>query len=306
MNQLIEGTSWHSYPKIYNIGHREVADILTGDYIIEEKVDGSQFSFGVFGGVLNVRSKGVQMVVDAPEKMFTLAVDAVKAVQDKLIDGWTYRGEYLKTPKHNSLAYNRIPANHIAIFDINTAEEVYLPPDEKAKEAERLGFEVVPWFGAKINGPDDIRAFLERESFLGGPHIEGVVIKAYSKFGEDKKALMAKYVSEEFKEVHKKEWKKANPGTGDFVELIAQNHRTKARWMKSVQRLRDDGKLTNSPKDIGTLIESVREDVFKEEAEEIKDQLFKYAWDKVISRKVTAGVAEWYKELLMKQQFGAE
>ena len=60
---------------------------------MEEKVDGSQFSFGRFDGELRVRSKGKEMVVDAPEKMFQRAVDQAKFLP--LTDGWTYRGRGL-------------------------------------------------------------------------------------------------------------------------------------------------------------------------------------------------------------------
>lgn len=35
-------TSWHSYPKLYAMGHRAIADILLDDVIVQEKVDGSQ------------------------------------------------------------------------------------------------------------------------------------------------------------------------------------------------------------------------------------------------------------------------
>jgi len=33
-------TSWHSYPKIYNLGHRAIRDLLEDPVVVEEKVDG--------------------------------------------------------------------------------------------------------------------------------------------------------------------------------------------------------------------------------------------------------------------------
>lgn len=137
--------SWHSYPSIYNLGHRAIRDLLSVNVNVEEKIDGSQFSFGVdASGEIHVRSKGAVMNVDAPEKMFTEAVDVVKSIRDKLVPGWTYRAEYLKKPKHNTLAYSRIPNNHLMVFDINPSHEEYIPYSEKEKEAERLGIEAVP------------------------------------------------------------------------------------------------------------------------------------------------------------------
>jgi hypothetical protein len=88
-------TSWHSYPSIYNLGHKNVLDIFNEDVLIEEKIDGSQFSFGLFADELRCRSKGATLNIDAPEKMFQKAVDVAKGLIDKLNNGWTYRCEYL-------------------------------------------------------------------------------------------------------------------------------------------------------------------------------------------------------------------
>ena len=58
----------HSYPTVFAIGHKMIADLFNGSVVVEEKVDGSQFSFGVIDGELVCRSKGQQIVVNAPEK----------------------------------------------------------------------------------------------------------------------------------------------------------------------------------------------------------------------------------------------
>ena len=41
-----------SYPKVYNLGHKAITDLLLDPIIVEEKVDGSQFSFGMIDGQL--------------------------------------------------------------------------------------------------------------------------------------------------------------------------------------------------------------------------------------------------------------
>ena len=61
----------HSYPSIYAVGHKYLAELFNGPVVIEEKIDGSQFSFGVYDGVLKIRSKGQEIFPDAPEKMFS-------------------------------------------------------------------------------------------------------------------------------------------------------------------------------------------------------------------------------------------
>jgi len=301
--------SWHSYPSIYNLGHRAVSNLLTVPVNVEEKIDGSQFSFGVDErGEIHIRSKGAVMIPDAPEKMFTEAVETVKRLAPQLRPGWTYRGEYLKKPKHNSLAYSRIPNGHIILFDVNPAEEAYLPYAEKALEAERLNLEVVPLvFSGTLSSIEEFRQFLDQESILGGQKIEGVVVKPrdYNLFGPDKKVLMGKFVSEAFKEVHAKEWKNSNPSAGDIVAVLGEAYRTPARWNKAVLHLTERGALEGSPRDIGAILKEVPADIEKECADEIKERLYKWAWPH-IRRVVTRGLPEWYKDELLKRQFEQE
>ncbi len=299
-------TSWHSYPKIYNLGHSALYDLLSDSITVEEKIDGSQFSFGIFNGELKCRSKGQELIVDAPEKMFQQAVDTVKSIQHLLMDGWTYRAEYLQKPKHNSLAYDRIPNNHLIIFDISPNEETYYPYAYKVVQAKRLGLEVVPLiFEGKIENVEQILSLMDRVSILGGQKIEGLVIKNYKRFGPDKKVLLGKHVSEAFKEVHNKEWKKANPTNGDVLQLLGEQYRSKARWDKAVQHLRDSCDITGTPKDIGKLLKEVQIDIRAECEAEIKEQLYKWALPHILRMSIR-GLPEWYKEELMKLQFKEE
>lgn len=299
-------SSWHSYPSIYNIGHRNIQSIFEDDVIVEEKVDGSQFSFGIIEGVLKCRSKGVELNVDAPEKMFSKAVATVKELEPFLLHGCTYRAEYLQSPNHNTLAYERVPAKNLIIFDIAIAEETYMCYEAKTKEAKRLGLEVVSLlYQGKVQDPTMFLSFLENISILGGQKIEGVVVKNYLKFGADKKVLLGKYVSEAFKEVHQGAWREKNPSNTDIITMLGEKYRTPARWAKAVQHLKEAGKLDQSPKDIGALIQEVKADVLKECEQEIKEDLFKYAWGS-IERKVVAGLPQWYKDELVAIAFNKE
>lgn len=305
-------SSWHSYSSIYNLGHKAIADLLTVPVIVEEKVDGSQFSFGRFGTELRIRSKGQEMPIDAPEKMFAKAASSVRDLYDLLHDGWTYRGEYLQKPHHNGLTYDRVPAKHIILFDINDGEQSFLSAIDRAAEGRRVGLEVVPvlWEGPGSGlSIDRLKQLLETPSVLGGQKIEGVVIKPfdYGLFGLDHKVLMGKHVSEAFKEVQKKAWKESNPKSGDILDRLIATYKTPARWAKAVQHLKEAGQLEDSPRDIGKLIKEVPSDVLAECKDEIADQLWKWAWPHV-ARGVTGGLPEWYKDRLLErfveQEFG--
>lgn len=294
----------HSYSKIYQLGHKVIRDIFSDEVIIEEKVDGSQFSFGVIDGELKARSNNKQLLLESPEKMFKKAIEVVAYLSPILHPGWTYRGEYLQKPKHNTLAYNRTPENNIIGFDImKEGQEDYLSYEEKKQEFSRIGLETVPIiYKGKVENLEMFNEFLERESILGGQKIEGVVVKNYSLITDDKKVAMGKYVSEAFKEVHNKDWKERNPSRSDIVLQIIDKYKSEARWNKAIQHMKENGTLEESPKDIGMLLQEVNKDILIECEDEIKDVLFKHFW-KTISRGVTQGLPEWYKEKLLEKSF---
>lgn len=298
----------HSYPSIYNLGHAAIADLLKGPVLVEEKIDGSQISFGLDGdGNVQLRSKGAQINVIAPEGMFAEAVKTVQALKPKLTPGLTYRGEYLRSPKHNALAYDRIPAQHIILFDVNPGLEQYLTSDEKREIAAALGLEcVAELFRGIVEDVNQFRALLDTQSVLGGQKIEGVVIKpiGYDQFGRDKKCLMGKFVSEAFREVHAASWEAEHKtkSSADIIEILAAKYGTVARWNKALIHLKESGKIENAPRDIGQLMKEVPEDVEKECLQEIADDLMKWAWPQ-LRRRLTRGLPPWYKEELMKRQF---
>lgn len=287
-----------SYPSIYSIGHKLINNLFLGKVVIEEKVDGSQFSFTLRpDDTLVFRSKG-QEVHPGDAGMFSKAVAEVTARKHLLTPGWTYRGEYLQKPKHNCLAYGRVPAGNVVIFDVMIKEgEHYLCPENKHGEALRIGFECVPSFyvgpGSSVV-PCALAEYFQKDSFLGGVKIEGVVIKNYEQFGPDKKILIGKFVSPTFKEKHAQNWKTVNPTKGDVEQTLTVELRGEARWRKAVQHLREAGTLTETPTDIGPLLAEIKADVLREEGEYIKEQLFKHSWPQ-IARGITAGFPEWYK-----------
>lgn len=304
-NKTEETKTFSAYPSLYSIGHKAITELLLDPVSIEEKVDGSQFSAGVTNGTLQCRSKRCVLDLDEPEKLFKGAVETFKRLHDerKLRNGWVYRGEAIQTPKHNTLVYSRVPKGNVVIFDIMVGPENYLGPDQKRIVCEQLGLEVVlHLFTGVIVSPDDLHGLLERESFLGGTSIEGLVIKNYNRFGYDKKPLFGKYVSEKFKEVHAGDWVKRSPGTMEICDQLVHRYRTPQRWEKAIFHMRDDGKLTNTPKDIGPLMKEVMVDVEKECKEEIKEILYKWAWER-ISRALTHGLPQFYKDRLMDSQF---
>jgi hypothetical protein len=300
-------SSWTSYPKIYNMGHKAIQNLFLDTVVVEEKIDGSQFSFGVFAGELRCRSKGAPVHIDAPEKMFVKAVETAKKLAPILHDGWTYRGEYLQSPKHNTLAYDRYPTDHIIIFDIAVGEEDYLDYAAKKAEADRIGLETVPLlYEGLVSDVDTLTDLLKRTSTLGGQMIEGFVVKNHSRFDSNKQSLLGKHVSEYFKEIHSGDWRDRNPISKDIVQLLGDKYRTPARWNKALQHLTEAGACDGSPRDIGPLIRECIADVETECQAEIAQALWGWAWPR-LQREVVKGLPQWYKEHLMQgQMFSGE
>lgn len=290
------------YPKIFTLGDSIIASLLDEEVEITEKVDGSQFSFGKVNGELYCRSKGKVQSLDSPDALFIPAIEYVKSITEKLPNGYVFHGETLARPRHSTITYRRIPKNHIALFGVRLlAENVLLPYEEIKKWAETLGVEVVPllYYG-KIT-PDEILGFLDRDSFLGGSKIEGVVVKVYEKWewmGQVLPVKCGKFVSERFKEVHKESWARLNTSMGGLEGLKESLH-TEARWRKAIMRLKEDGLLTGTLKDIEPLIKEIKRDVLEEEKENLKEELWRLFKEDLLRASVR-GFPEWYKESLLK------
>ena len=291
-----------SYSTIFALGHKAVAPLLDVEVIVEEKIDGSQFSFGKIDGELQMRSKSCQVFMEMPG-MFEAATETCDIIGPDLPDGMIFRAEYLSKPHHNVLTYERVPAQNLIVYDITYTNGDYASPGDKKMLAAQWHLETVPvLFEGKIT-LDKLQELLYNDSILGGTKIEGVVIKPknYDLYGTDKKVLMGKYVSEAFKEKHAA-GKGSNPTKSDVVQFLIKELNTEARWQKAVQHLREAGKLEEGPKAIGALMKEVKADVLKEEREYITEKVMQNVMPQVM-RAIGAGLPEWYKTKLMQEAF---
>jgi hypothetical protein len=299
----------NAFPKIFAIGSRQTERLFMGEVEITEKIDGSQIGFGVINGELFIRSKGARMYVDNPEKMFSIAIDIINdRYKTGLLDeGLFYYGEYLRSPRHNIIHYGRVPNNHIALYGVYyTKNQSWADYSNIELEAKRLDLESVPLLHqGKINSIEELKVNLSRISILGKEKIEGFIVKNYAEQlmigGQVIPLLMGKYVSEDFKEVHKKEWKSENTNKGKW-EIYKSQFCNTARWSKAIHYLRDSGLIDFSPKDIGKLIKRIQEDITEEEKENIKEWLFNEFGGELL-RESIKGFPQWYKEYLLENSY---
>lgn len=293
-----------AFPKVFSLGTDYINDILDGEVEVTEKLDGSQFGFGRLDGELFVRSKGAMLHFDAPNNMFKEAVDYIASIADKIPDNTIFHAEYLQKPHHNSLTYERIPQNNLALFSVSDSTEKFYGYDEIKKWADVLEIEAVPLiFRGVIKNTNEILELVGGESCLGKAQREGVVVKNYNKpfllGGQPIPVMCGKYVTEQFKEVHRAGWAGEHTGRGKW-ETFKGGYKTEARWHKAIQFLRDSGELTESPKDIGKLIARVMKDIEDEDKETIKNFLWKEFGDEVL-RTAVHGLPEFYKMWLLRK-----
>jgi hypothetical protein len=295
-----------AFPKIFAIGSPHIPHLFHDEVEVTEKVDGSQFVFGKIDGELQMRSKGAMLVAEAPQQMFVEGVNHVLSVQDRIPDNTVFYCEYLQKPKHNVLAYDRIPGNHLVLFGVSTPAGRFVND-----HATLLGYaalvdiDCIPllYYG-KITDAEELSKLLDTESYLGGQKIEGVVVKNYKPFllgGQIINVTSGKYVSEAFKEVHRKNWSKEHTSGGKWQTFCAQFN-TPARWEKAIIHLKERGELDHEPRDIGKLIKEIQDDIIAEEKEAILKVLWQLHKDDVL-RKAIAGFPQWYKERLMEDSF---
>ena len=300
-----------TYGKIFALGHPDNEKLLDEECYVQEKIDGSQFSFALdYDGVIHCRSKGAVMNPIDPPKLFKKSVKTAVELASKLNPGWVYRGEALTSPKHNCIDYGCVPPGGIVLYDVEKSynEENkmhnFLNNEELYKEAARLGLIVAPIYASGLLTVESLFDFLKKNSCVNTEvdiPIEGIVIKRvgasyYNVYGQ---VVRGKLVKEEFKEIQKNnpEYKRENKH--DVIQNIANKFSTIPRWKKAIMRMKEEGVLLNSPKDIGGIIRRVQDDINEECKEEIKEILYS-ALIKQLKHKFVKGIPEWYKEELIK------
>lgn len=294
-----------SYCKILTLGSAYTDSALVGDVVVQEKVDGSAIKFGLTDQKeLIIGSRNTILGHADENKMFKEGYEHIMSIADKIkrFPPCTYfYGEYLQKNRHNAIKYDRIPLNHIVLFDV-VSEGRYFDRQKLAETALELTIDVVP---EVYRGRIEDRGFLagliaNTQSYLGGSLVEGVVIKNYGQtilLGGQVYPLFTKLVRPEFKEVANQRQKEFKPRL--TLEDYFQSFCTEARWLKAIQKMKDNGTWLKDPKDIGSLIKIVQEDIVTEESENIR-QHFYTTFIPEILRCSVKGLPQFYKDKLFK------
>lgn len=299
-----------SYIKARHPSTRFHENLLDGEIVIQEKIDGSQGAAMVKGDNLYFRSKGTHRDMYSPDRMFAPTIDHFKDVADAMEEGLVYYGEVMATESQNTLTYDTIPDGHFILFDIWDIEnEEWLSEAAVANWAVNFGVEPAETLfigtGGDFDSLDSLveyceEEYLTEESFLGGPRMEGVVIKNRDATTPHDRLCAAKIVRDDFKERNQKNWKQQENDQKTVVENIIEEQNKENRWEKVVQHAAEDGTLDGEMADLADLFPRLREDITDEIGPEAKERL----WEAVegdIFRALKSGFAEYYQERLLEE-----
>lgn len=299
------------YVKVVNADTPEAMEYRNASKIyIEEKVDGSQFRINITDQGIFCGSKAVDFNFEhLPENMFNIGVTNAKIVFQPVFEsGWrgTIFAEYLKTPKQNTLSYERVPKWNFIVFDIfdSIAQEWY-HPEKKFVACKAWGTEVVPVL--YVGTPKDITGDMIKDLFvidsiLGKEKIEGVVIKQYDVFYNSGyqagMPVFIKFVRPEFKERNKETWKSMDHK--NYLQEIVDDLSNPNRFLKAYIHLNERGEIQNKLQDIAKLVPEIKADIELEEKERLKEIWWKANKDDIL-RAVCKRVPAWYKNKLIDE-----
>lgn len=276
--------------------------ILGKPCYVQEKFDGSQFTFGYLEGKFYARSRGQQICEELgiPDLFAEAFLNAKALCEDeRLPPNMLFRCEAICKPKHNSLKYDRIPQYSFIVYDIQDAvSNEFMPP---AEVEQLLGgvCEFAPTLGVFPDGfvlrsqlCDYLDANQHRLSKLGGA-IEGYVFKELSPHPE---RAIVKLVRDNFKELHagNPDWERTGNKTG--LEKVMQKLAGPARYTKALAHLKERGESEGSMRDMPKLMKELHSDLDSDNAE-IRELLWE-VFGKEIKRQLGGGLALWYKDQL--------
>lgn len=292
------------YPKPIAECKPEAQLILGKPCYVQEKFDGSQFTFGYIEGKYYARSRGQQIDVEHPNALFLPAIEHTRALCEsgQLRPGLLYRGEAICRPKHNTLKYDRAPAGGFILFDVQDAltNEFWEPAGHcqwPLEYAHTVGGTVLEplVFLTRSAIIDWASERAQMQSQLGGA-VEGFVFKEYSASPE---RAIVKVVRDEFKELHKSNEEYIRTGPRNGLDKVLAKLGGPARYTKALSHLRERGECANAMQDMPKLMQELHTDLEADNAE-IRDLL----WDvfgKEIKRQLGGGLALWYKDQLRAQ-----
>lgn len=266
---------FHKYPKIHRLGAEENIDLLKNpedDIIIEEKIDGANFRFYVHSDKYLIFGSHSNELEEHAGGNWRRCIEYLKEKSLQWTDnewhlaaGFIFYGE--NCVKHSiDYDWTRIPP-YLGFDIMNASSEKFHNFGEKRMLFGMLGLECVPYVKTikakdfKAPTDDDVPSSIYR---IGMAKAEGIVMKNYS----HSPPIMAKYVTERFKEVNKLAFGEGKKFAKDDTEFFVAKYCTNGRIDKIVFKLVDSGEKLDMPM-MSKLPSALFEDIWEENWKDI-------------------------------------
>ena len=269
----------------------------TQHIIVQEKVDGSQFTITKQNGVLQFYNKNKQV---SPKRGPWINVWlAIQGKEDMFQEGLYYHGEAFTDRHTNVVVYNRVPRYFWLVYKIVRQDNSILTPVEMHELLKGTGIELVQTLydsqteelHTKMGLQTiidillfKIGSFCEIQSCLGGKP-EGIVVKVLNVPNAGKISnTRYKYVLPEFAEMHQeKRHRLPEVPDAQFIKELGLVYDTDARRQKAVQHLKEQERWTDGDtmKNIQAMVDELDNDLLKERVDEIKDMLLARFWKEI-------------------------
>ena len=301
----------NKYPKVLHVGAPLVATIFDDEVEISEKADGSQCRINLTDEYAMVCSKN-QCPADGG--MFSIAHEQGDRIWSET--DWKQFGEevtlfceFLKSEKHNTIKYDRVPKNHLYLFGA-IVDDVHMKTGDLREIAAVV--EVDPpniMYEGKVDSAEELKEFMTHDSYLGGSKVEGVVIKNYNRTYDPLQVhsqefigypVAAKFVREDFKAANMKNWNLQTRVS--CVDAVVERYFTGERFQKSIQHLGDEGKITYTKKDLQYLIPEFFNDLVDEKKEAMTNMIMAEVF-KTIKKRADGFVVKAWIDHLTERQF---
>jgi len=183
----------------------EMKDLLDGDVVVEEKVDGANLGFSVTGdGEIRAQNRGSYLDLDAPAGQWKTLKRWLAPRQDGLAEALfpdlILFGEWCYAV--HSLHYTRLPDWFLAFDVYDRKQGDFWPAERRNDLAHALDLALVPRRGAGKFTLDTLKRLLSTSALSDGP-AEGVYVR---KERANRLVTRAKLVRSEFAQAIGEHW----------------------------------------------------------------------------------------------------
>lgn len=252
------------YGKIHRLGKEEVAGILEGTCVVQEKVDGANTSIWLDDeGDIKMGSRTRILKGDEEFNGFVPYVNAHRGIKLCLEENPTYRlyGEWLV---RHTIAYKETAYKKFYLFDIYDTDH-FLRISEVQSISETYGIDMVPTHGRFENLTlENLQEFVGKTEF--GDRGEGIVIKNYDYVNGFGDCAFAKIVTESFKEDNAVSFGGNNKFSDTYHEVYVVNkYMTLPRIQKIMHKLQPEINEKLDMKHIPRIMGTAYHDMLTEE-----------------------------------------